>query len=248
MVTAEARRGQVQVDPVVLEKFPSYHLRVVYAFGVKNALSDPRSFDVLRAAAAAAEAAFSERLPSEHPHISAWRRAYSEFGAKPSSFPCSVEALLRRTLRPGSGGVPAVNCLVDLYNAVSLRHVVPVGGEDLDQLKGVVTLRFARGDEPFDLPDAHGRYPSFPLRGEVVWADEEGVTCRNWNWRQGRRTRLTQATRNAYFLLEALDPTCTEQDLEAAATDLTELLRTFSSAAEIVVERFPPGAKPPAVV
>ena len=30
-----------------------------------------------------------------------------------------------------------------------------------------------------------------PDPGEVVWCDDAGVTCRRWNWRQARRTQLT---------------------------------------------------------
>lgn len=39
--------------------------------------------------------------------------------------------------------------------------------------------------------------------GEVVWADEAGVTSRRWNWRQCTRTALTGHVRNAYFVLDA---------------------------------------------
>ena len=36
--------------------------------------------------------------------------------------------------------LPRINALVDTYNAVSLRHVIPVGGEDLDALEGDLRL------------------------------------------------------------------------------------------------------------
>ena len=46
-----------------------------------------------------------------------------------------------------------------------------------------------------------------------------GVTCRRWNWRQGVRTRLTESTRRAYFLFDAL----AELDDEALAGAMDEL-------------------------
>jgi DNA/RNA-binding domain of Phe-tRNA-synthetase-like protein len=30
-----------------------------------------------------------------------------------------------------------------------------------------------------------------PEPGEVIWRDDDGVTCRCWNWRQCVRTRIT---------------------------------------------------------
>jgi DNA/RNA-binding domain of Phe-tRNA-synthetase-like protein len=58
-----------------------------------------------------------------------------------------------------------------------------------------------------------------PAPGEVVWCDEAGVTCRRWNWRQGRRTQLTDTTSSAIFILDALAP-MSDDALDAAADDL----------------------------
>lgn len=71
-----------------------------------------------------------------------------------------------------------------------------------------------------------------PDAGEVVWCDDDGVTCRRWNWRQGTRTRLTEESVNALFLLEAMGPHC---DVAAVSTELAELLEKFSPGARITV-------------
>ncbi|MEX5237583.1 phenylalanine--tRNA ligase beta subunit-related protein [Kocuria arenosa] len=71
----------------------------------------------------------------------------------------------------------------------------------------------AAGEAVIEHPDA----------GEVVWCDEAGVTCRRWNWRQGRRTRLREDTTTALFILDALAP-MTDEALHAAAEDLATRL------------------------
>jgi DNA/RNA-binding domain of Phe-tRNA-synthetase-like protein len=147
----------------------------------------------------------------DHPHLVAWRAAFRSFGAKRQL--CSAEALISRAL--SGEGLPRISALVDRYNAVSVAHVVPVGGEDLDHVVDPVRLGFAVGDEPFD--DGGVR------AGEVVWADAEGVTCRRWNWRQGRRTRLTSSTTRAYFLFDALPP-YSDGELAVAMEALMALL------------------------
>ncbi len=59
-----------------------------------------------------------------------------------------------------------------------------------------------------------------PDPGEVVWCDDAGVTCRRWNWRQARRTQLSEDTTTALFILDALGPV-TGEALHTAADDLT---------------------------
>ncbi|MDG6108125.1 hypothetical protein Daura_45815 [Dactylosporangium aurantiacum] len=157
--------------------------------------------------------------------LEAWRDVYRAFGAKPQRTPCSAEALRKRAAR---GDVPVVDRLVDAYNAVSIRFAVPIGGEDRAALAGVERLVRATGDEPFDTVKEGAPVVETPEPGEVIWRDDLGVTCRRWNWRQGRRTAITAATTSAVFLLEGLDT-----DLTPAAAMLAELLDADS----VTIER-----------
>jgi DNA/RNA-binding domain of Phe-tRNA-synthetase-like protein len=63
--------------------------------------------------------------PASHPNIAAWREAYRAFGAKPSEYPSSIEALVKRVRRGDE--VPYINTLAAICNSVSLRYLVPVG-------------------------------------------------------------------------------------------------------------------------
>jgi DNA/RNA-binding domain of Phe-tRNA-synthetase-like protein len=58
-------------------------------------------------------------------HLQAWADVFRVFGAKPQRTPCSAEALRKRVLKDGS--LPAIDPVVDLYNAISLRYAIPVG-------------------------------------------------------------------------------------------------------------------------
>ncbi len=169
------------------------------AESVRNGPSDAASVALLREACGRLEAA-----PWAEAHLQAWRDAYRGFGAKPQRTPCSAEALRRRALRDGD--LPPVNAVVDLYNAVSLRYAIPVGGEDLAAYDGLPALVRATGGEPFDTVQ-DGRPRIEPVdAGEVVWRDRRGVTCRRWNWRQGARTRIKLETTAMWFVLERLEP------------------------------------------
>ena len=212
-------RFEVRVDPAVHARHPDYVALVVLASGVANGPSDAHSDAQLAAAEAHLRGSGLQRA-TDHPHIAAWRAAFSAFGAKPSRYPSSAEALISRVLK--GQPLPRVNALVDLYNAISVRHVVPLGGEDADRLEGALHLTVAAGDEPFD-PRDDGVDTEHVAAGEVVWRDDRGVTCRRWNWRQGRRTQLTEDSTCAFFVFDRLDG-LTVGELHDAADELSSLL------------------------
>jgi DNA/RNA-binding domain of Phe-tRNA-synthetase-like protein len=216
---------RARLQPEVTARFPGYAAVVLYAYDVANGPSDDFSRGLLRAAERDQRRALGAGKAADHPHVAAWRDAYRSFGLKPGRYPSSVEALLSRTLR--GEDLPEINRLVDIYNAVSVKHALPAGGEDLGQVASDPTLGLARGDEPFDTLRSGESVIDHPERGEVVWSDRAGVTCRAWNWRQCVRTRLTEATRHAYFILDRLDPYPLDA-LHAAGRELADLIRSAS--------------------
>jgi DNA/RNA-binding domain of Phe-tRNA-synthetase-like protein len=233
-----AATGRLRVSAAVAGRHPGYAALALYVHGLRNGPSDAQGADALARAAAEARAAFGDAGAASHPHIRAWREAYAAFGAKPSRFPCSAEALLKRALR--GDDPPRVNRAVDAYNAVSIAFALPIGGEDLDRLDGVGELKVADGGEPFVAFHDGAEAIEHPEPGEIVWADAQGVTCRRWSWRQCRRTQLTEATTAAYFLLERLPPLPLERLLEAGA-ELTSALRAITPDVAIEPERLGPG-------
>jgi DNA/RNA-binding domain of Phe-tRNA-synthetase-like protein len=213
-IDLESFLGGARVHDDVLALRPDYRALLLAVGGISPGASDEYSERLL----VSAEASVRERgaQPIEElPHIAAWRDAYRAFGAKPQRTRNSLEALTRRA----TSGLPRVNRLTDLYNAVSVLHQVPVGGEDLVRYVGPPRLVRASGHEPFDTVADGAEVVEHPEVGEVVWCDEVGVTCRRWNWRQGRRTQLGDDTATALFILDALEP-MTDDALEAAADDL----------------------------
>ncbi len=213
--TGSAAGGEFSaaVDAAVFARHPDYVAVILVAEGLENGPTDGASERALRDAEAHLRARGVHRA-ADAPQIAAWRAAFGAFGAKPSRYPCSAEALAARVLKGDS--LPRVNRLVDHYNAVSVRHLVPVGGEDLDRLEGTLRLVIADGSERFDTPDG----VEHPGAGEIVWRDDAGVTCRRWNWRQGTRTRLTETTTRAFFVFDRLGG-LERAALAAAAAELT---------------------------
>ena len=124
-------RSRRAVEPEIFARHPDYVAAIVVAEEHRQRPERRRERRWLAAAERHVRARGLERA-ADAPEIAAWRAAFSAFGAKPKQYPCSAEALAARVLKGGE--LPRVNRLVDLYNAVSVRHLVPVGGEDLDRL------------------------------------------------------------------------------------------------------------------
>ncbi|MFD5569053.1 B3/B4 domain-containing protein [Streptomyces cadmiisoli] len=221
---------------------PGFTHVAVEAHGLVNGPSTGASAALLDDAARRLAVRLDGRAPHEDPHLAAWRETYTAFGAKPSRTRNSAEALARRALT--GAGLPRINVLVDLYNAVSVAHLVPVGGEDIDRIAGSMRLVRATGDEDFVTVDGGQEVVEHPEPGEVIWRDDAGVTCRRWNWRQGPRTRLTEETVSGIFLLESLAP-MPVAEVVSAAGELAELLEKFSPGARIAVHPPAPARTPP---
>lgn len=208
-----------EVEDAVFALRPDYRVALLAVDGIVPDPSDDMSDALLAGAETAAREALRNHPVEEVAQVAAWREAYRAFGAKPQRTRNSLEALLRRA----EAGLPRVNRLTDIYNAVSILHQVPLGGEDLMRYVGSPRLVRATGEETFETTTGGETIIEHPEPGEVVWRDDEGVTCRRWNWRQGRRTQLRDDTTSALFILDALDP-MTNDALHAAVADLTDRL------------------------
>src|SRR4051794_2810254 len=207
--------GGARVDPAVLELRPDYRVLLVAIDGLVPGPSNDASEALISSAEDAARRALQQRPVEELAHVATWREAYRAFGAKPQRTRNSLEALLRRA----PSGLPRVNRLTDIYNAVSVLHQVPLGGEDLHRYNGAPRLVRATGTGPFDTVARGAHVVEHPQPGGVVWCDDGGVTCRRWNWRQARRTQLSENTTAALFIRDALEP-LSDLALQRAADDL----------------------------
>ena len=207
--------SDARVEPAVLDLRPDYRVLLVAVDGLRPGPSDELSHRLVTRAESAVSQSLRGRRVEDLPHVAAWRDAYRAFG------------------------LPRVNRLTDIYNALSVLHQVPIGGEDLSRYSGSPRLARATGDEPFDTVADGAVVVEHPAPGEVVWCDDAGVTCRRWNWRQGVRTQLREDTRSALFILDALDP-LTDDALTATADELVSHLHGAGEALPVATRLIAP--------
>lgn len=212
------------------ELFPESVIGIVVAEGMKGA-SEVSEADraelerLLDRANVLAERHLASDTISENAPVKAWREAYRAFKTKKGAR-CSIENLLKRVLKGRPVG--PITPSVDIYNAISLKYALPVGGEDIDAFAGDLRLGITEGGDAF-LPLGEDEHDDPTLPGELCYRDDEGAVCRCWNWRDGVRTALADDSRNAFLIIECVEPGRTD-DCRAAIDELAELVERYLGA------------------
>jgi DNA/RNA-binding domain of Phe-tRNA-synthetase-like protein len=188
------------IQKELFDALPGLTIGVVTATGVDNTRASSEVDAFLAQAIEETRKSFGVEKAQDHPRIKPWRSAFAKLGISGSKFPSSIESIAKRILK--GDPFPRIDPLVDLYNAVSIRHLVPMGGHDLDTLAGNIYLRFAEGWEPFT-PMGGGEEVRVP-KGELVYRDDQEVLTRNWVWRQCEKDKATDQTRNIFIPIDVL--------------------------------------------
>lgn len=210
------------LSPEVMAMFPGYTRGVVIGKGINNSEENQGLSGLLRQAEQ--ETVLDTTLEDirSHPKIASWRNAYTNFGVNPNKFVSSIESLCRRVKKGDQ--LPYINTAVALFNYFSLSHVVPSGGDDLDNVHDDLRLVRASGNESFT--PFNSDIIEYPLPGEIIYVTNSIVMCRRWNWRQGNQTKLTPATRNIAVNVDCLPPISKEEAASITA-ELADLMRKF---------------------
>ena len=116
--------------------------------------------------------------------------------------------------------MPAIHPLVDLCNAASMAHAIPVAAIDLDQVADWLQVRHATGRERYQ---AFGGEMEHPEPGEVSFVDAEDRShARRWTNRQSGLSAVRPATARVLIVCEAVHAT--------AAADAARLVDALAAA------------------
>lgn len=213
---------RIAIDPAVLERFPDCRVGGFLARGLRDAAGRLKLEGAETLAAPLTVQGVSIESLSEEPRIREWRKAYQAIGVKPSTYKGSAEQLARRLLKGSWISTPLP--LVNLYSAVSVKHLTPMGAYDVERLpEPSVVLRFPREGDVFH--PLGGRPEDMPLRPDVViYASGSEVACWAFNHRDSARTSLLADTDIGFFMAEAVAP-IQYAALEAAFAELARDLR-----------------------
>lgn len=208
---------KVLIDPAIFEKYSDFTRGIVIVKNIENREEDPAIRELLDKEI---ELKKGQELVG-HEFVKAWDSVYENFGANPNKFPPSIKSLLKRISKGGS--LPFINSVVALFNYISIKHLVPCGGDDINRIEGNLKLALALGEENFT--PLGGSENEHPEPGEVIYFDDKtlNVMCRRWNWRNADFSKITPQTKSMVINVDGIGP-ASRSLIEGARDELAKLL------------------------
>jgi DNA/RNA-binding domain of Phe-tRNA-synthetase-like protein len=213
---------KLKINNKIFDNNPGLQIGIVVVKGINNKGSHPDTKTMMKNIQEHVKSNNQSETLSENSKIASWRSAYKNFGAKPKKYKSSVETLYKMTLKGIT--LNPINKVVDIYNFISLKHMMPVGGDDIDNVDGDIELTYAQGDENFTRLNTDE--VTNPKKGEVIYKDDKELLCRRWNWSECDKTKMTQDTKNVCLVIEALPPVTTKE-LNDAINELAMLITEY---------------------
>ncbi|MDQ7247856.1 B3/B4 domain-containing protein [Dongia sedimenti] len=197
---------EFRIAPDVAARFPGIEIHAARAQGFLAGADQLDHAGQLREAVArVGTLGIDKEKLAAYPPIARWREAYAALKVRPSAFRASIESLLRRALGGADLALPIAS--VNLYNAVSLDALAPMGAYDMAKLPPEpMLLRFADPARDRFTP-LGGKVADFPLNPDlVVYAGGDTVLCWGFNHRDNVETALDAQSDDIVFFSEALNP------------------------------------------
>ena len=214
---------RIVIADEIFDMFPEFYRGIVVVRDINNQKSNKRIRRLLKGEIDR-QLAVDE---SSDPRILAWDEAHRTFGSDPEQYPPSITSLLRN-MRPNQA-LPFINSVVALFNYISLKYVLPCGGDDFSAVEGNLVLGISDGTEPFvplgsDIQET-------PVPGEVIYYDDatKNVMCRRWNWRNGDITKIEVDSKRIVLNVDCLPPAGPDIG-DAARDELADLLKQHCDA------------------
>jgi len=164
--------------------------------------------------------------PNTSPQIEKWIEIFKKMNAK-TGRESSIVFLTRYLAEKGK--LFNIHPVVDFYNAISIKYGLPMGAYDMDKIVGTLQLKHAKKGEEF--VGINGKDIEKTSDGEVIYADEQGVTCRFWNDRDCDRTKITKATTRFAIFFDGIDDAGL---IKSAQADMEKALKDFTCKSYIV--------------
>ncbi len=211
------------IEDKVFETLDNLCVAVIIAKNINNTNKINDISILLKESISNAEKEFENTKVKESEYIKCYREAFQKLNINPNKFMCSIEALLTRISK--KKGMPEINSIVDLVNAVSIKYKLPMGTHDLDSMNNQdFYIRYSVSDDIF-LPFGETETEKVD-ENELVYAVSNDVRTRRWIWRQSEHGKIIESSSNIIFPIDAFIGINDDRAIKAR-DELAELLTKF---------------------
>ena len=207
------------IQKEIFDKLDNLVVGVVVAKNIDNSKEYKEIDKLLEESIKLAESRFLDKKVKGEETIIPYREAFEKIGINPNKFQCSVEAMFTRISK--GKGLPHINPLVDLNNAISLKYTLPMGTHNLGISSEDIELRFSKDNDTF-IPMGTEEEET-PDKDEVVYAVGNNVRTRRWAWRQSNAGKIDENTNFVFFPIDGFK-NINEERVEEAKKELEEIL------------------------
>lgn len=220
------------ISDAIKEKYPALRIGLVVARNVNNAIYQEDLEEFVKDVFKKFINEFDDHKDfDDHKNINAWREVYRSFGINPKKKKPTAESLLARAIR--SNYIPHISPAVDAYLCAETAHYLPIGGYDLTRISGDIILRFSNGSEEF-----HGvgaEVAEVTNEGEVIYADNERVLTRCWNYRDCDYSKIDTETSTLALFSEAPLAEISDDEVKETIEQISANLQKFCGAQCLVM-------------
>ena len=222
--TKKSPQIKVSINPEIYDHFGNVTVGVLEAV-----TSAPIDYKELVAYTNKIIAESAGKLNEIQPQIKKWNDLFKQMNAEKGRE--SSVVYLANTLRT-KGKLFNIHPMVDFYNAISVKHGLPMGAYDMEKVNGDIQLRYAKAGEAF--VGINGKETEKTASNEVIYSDNSGVTCRYWNDRDCDRTKITKETTQFIIFFDGVDD---EARIRAAQEEMQQVLKSFSCKSYTIAKR-----------
>lgn len=213
------------VSEKVFDELGDVCFGVVVAKGINNNDNNIWINELLKESISSIEQKFQDKKVKESEEILPYREAFKKIGINPNQNMSSIEAMTTRISK--KKGLPSINPIVDLGNAISLKYLVPLGAHDMDSASKDIQVRFSnKGDlfVPFGETEAEVLED-----GELIYSVGDKVKTRRWIWRQSEEGKITEGSKNIFFPIDGFKDRNYDKVI-GARDELAQLLKQLLGA------------------
>lgn len=195
----------------IFDLFPNAQFGILIIKNTSNQTELPQLKNLINSEVSRLKARFVDMDADQIDQVRMWRDAFDKLGLDKEFLP-SHESLLKRAL--GKGDIPSINPIVDIYNLISLKYLIPVGGHDIDKV-GDIELGETTGTEIFQTMNTVET--ENVNAGEIAYMSEGKIMTRNFVWRQSEFSKIDDSSKNLFVPIDDIYSNFSEFELRKIA-------------------------------
>lgn len=214
---------QVKISKELHQQFPQYKEGILLVKGINNSVTSDHAYQYLCMIMDQFRKEHSGKKPEQIEKLIPWRITFEKAGFKVKESLPSHDALISRIIE--AVDLPNINPVVNIINALQIKHALPIGAHDIDKIEGDITV--GQNSNRLSFTPRNSEVSEIVQSDEIVHADEKDVLTRRWCWRQGQKDLTDNESSNVIFFINSL--THTDEDIKKIAEELIAALAKFSS-------------------